>query len=124
MGKQQPPLSGDHKANFKNNFQHVIILIQNNMSLKGVLKFIFEQWTKHESLSVAVSGNFVNETNKELFKTHIKINALKDPRSEDLIQEMIDLKLIWISILVLLFSDFTYNIHYRLDICVCVGITR
>ena len=87
-------------------------LSKNNMNLKGVLEFIFEQWNKHESLSVAVSGNFVNETNKELFKSHIKINALKDPRSQDLIQEMIDLKLIWISIFVSLLSDFTYNILY------------
>eukprot|EP00088_Acartia_fossae_P012019 TRINITY_DN16148_c0_g1_i2.p1 TRINITY_DN16148_c0_g1~~TRINITY_DN16148_c0_g1_i2.p1 ORF type:complete len:266 (-),score=30.96 TRINITY_DN16148_c0_g1_i2:69-827(-) len=43
--------------------------------------------------TVAVSGNFVNQTNVQLFKKHMKVNALKDPRSFDLLQEMLNLNL-------------------------------
>ena len=45
-------------------------------------------------LDIDCPGNFVNETNVELFKTHMKVNALKDPRSADLLTELCDLKLI------------------------------
>ena len=44
--------------------------------------------------SVAVSGNFVNETNIEDAVEHFKINALTDPRTMDLLQELVNLKLV------------------------------
>jgi hypothetical protein len=44
--------------------------------------------------SVAVSGNFVNRTNKEEFLHHVRINGLLDPRSVDLLQELADLRLV------------------------------
>ena len=40
--------------------------------------------------SVAVSGNFVNHTNIQEALRYFKINALLDPRSEDLLRELSD----------------------------------
>ena len=44
--------------------------------------------------SVAVSGNFVNQTNIDEAVKHFKINALLDPRTRDLLQELLDLNLV------------------------------
>ena len=44
--------------------------------------------------TVAVSGNFVNESNLDEVVKHLKINALKDPRSEDLLTEFLNLKIV------------------------------
>jgi len=44
--------------------------------------------------TVAVSGNFVNDTNLDEAVRHLKINALKDPRSEDLLAEFLSMKLV------------------------------
>jgi len=41
--------------------------------------------------SVAVSGNFVNDTNLEAVEKHLKINSLIDPRAFDLLKEFCDL---------------------------------
>ena len=44
--------------------------------------------------SVAVSGNFVDESNIENAVKHLRINALLDPRSQELLKELCNLKLI------------------------------
>ena len=44
--------------------------------------------------SVAVSGNFVDESNVKNAITHLQRNALVDPRAGDLLQEWLDLGLI------------------------------
>ena len=44
--------------------------------------------------SVAVSGNFVNETNIDEAVQHFKINALQDPRTADLLHELVNLGLV------------------------------
>ena len=44
--------------------------------------------------SVAVSGNFVNHTNIQQALRHFKINALLDPRSEDLLRELSEKKML------------------------------
>ena len=41
--------------------------------------------------TLAVSGNFVNQTNISLATRYFKINALLDPRTEDLLQELSNL---------------------------------
>ena len=41
--------------------------------------------------SLAVSANLVNRTNIKLAVKYFKINALLDPRTEDLLQELADL---------------------------------
>ena len=38
--------------------------------------------------SIAVSGNFVNDTNIQEALRYFKINALLDPRSEDLLRDL------------------------------------
>ncbi|XP_078581463.1 uncharacterized protein LOC144864916 [Branchiostoma floridae x Branchiostoma japonicum] len=40
--------------------------------------------------SLAVSGNFVDESNFEVVKEELRINALKDPRALDLLQQFTD----------------------------------
>eukprot|EP00092_Neocalanus_flemingeri_P015057 GFUD01016263.1.p1 GENE.GFUD01016263.1~~GFUD01016263.1.p1 ORF type:complete len:476 (+),score=111.48 GFUD01016263.1:65-1492(+) len=44
--------------------------------------------------TVAVSGNFVNDTNIEEVVKHLKVNALIDPRTEALLAEFHDMKLV------------------------------
>ncbi|XP_023323479.1 bifunctional arginine demethylase and lysyl-hydroxylase JMJD6 isoform X3 [Eurytemora carolleeae] len=44
--------------------------------------------------TVAVSGNFVDETNLNEFIGHLKINGLLDPRSRDLLQDLDNLNLV------------------------------
>ena len=44
--------------------------------------------------SIAVSGNFVNDTNIEEAVEHFKINSLMDPRTVDLLREFLRLKLV------------------------------
>ena len=44
--------------------------------------------------TVAVSGNFVNETNLGEVVKHLKINALNDPRSEDLLVEFLNMNIV------------------------------
>jgi len=44
--------------------------------------------------TIAVSGNFVDDSNVDEFTTHMRINALHDPRAQDLLEELINLKLI------------------------------
>ena len=44
--------------------------------------------------SVAVSGNFVNDTNIVDVEKHFKINSLIDPRAFDLLKEFNDLSFI------------------------------
>ena len=44
--------------------------------------------------SIAVSGNFVNESNVEEAVKHLRISALQDPRAGDLLAELADLGLV------------------------------
>ena len=44
--------------------------------------------------SVAVSGNFVNSTNIREAELHFRINALRDPRTADLLHQLAQLKLV------------------------------
>ena len=44
--------------------------------------------------SVAVSGNFVNSSNREEFLHHVRINGLLDPRSVELLQQLADLRVL------------------------------
>ena len=44
--------------------------------------------------SVAVSGNFVNSTNIKEAELHFRINALRDPRTADLLHQLAQLKLV------------------------------
>jgi len=44
--------------------------------------------------TVAVSGNFVNSSNLSEFQHHLRVNALQDPRSRDLLTELSQLNLI------------------------------
>jgi hypothetical protein len=44
--------------------------------------------------SVAISGNFIDESNITCVVGHLRKNALQDPRAGDLVKEFIDLRLI------------------------------
>ena len=43
--------------------------------------------------SIAVSGNFVNETNIMETEKHLRVNALRDPGAGRLLRELVDLGL-------------------------------
>ena len=57
-----------------------------------MLIFIFQVDNVEDS--IAVSGNFVNDTNIEEAVEHFKINSLIDPRTVDLLRELLRLKLV------------------------------
>ena len=44
--------------------------------------------------SVAVSGNFVNSTNIKEAELHFRINALRDPRTADLLHQLAQINLV------------------------------
>jgi len=44
--------------------------------------------------SVAISGNFVDESNIKCVVRHLRKNALQDPRAGDLIKEFIELRIV------------------------------
>ena len=44
--------------------------------------------------TLAVSGNFVDESNAADVAAHLRVNALQDPRAGDLLRELAGLKLV------------------------------
>lgn len=44
-------------------------------------------------VSLAISGNFVDDSNFDATIQHLKINSLVDPRARDLLQEFLNLDL-------------------------------
>jgi hypothetical protein len=49
---------------------------------------------ENQEASVAVSGNFVDESNVSEVARHLRTNALLEDRAGDLLKELIDLKLV------------------------------
>ena len=46
------------------------------------------------SASLAVSGNFVDDSNAAAVAAHLRVNALQDPRAADLLRELAGLELL------------------------------